>query len=71
MAEWSIAPVLKTGGLKGSGGSNPSLTAISATKKMLSSYTEIFWCVSSARLERLPVTQEVMGSSPIRTAETC
>ena len=28
MAEWSIAPVLKTGGLKGSGGSNPSLTAI-------------------------------------------
>ena len=33
MTEWSIAPVLKTGGLKGSGGSNPSLTAISATKK--------------------------------------
>ena len=34
MAEWSIAPVLKTGGLKGSGGSNPSLTAISATKNV-------------------------------------
>ena len=60
MVEWTITTVLKTVGPKGSGGSNPSLTAIYAT--------EIFWCVSSARLERLPVTQEVMGSSPIRTA---
>ena len=55
MVEWTITTVLKTVELKGSGGANPSLTAIS-------------WCVSSARLERLPVTQEVMGSSPIRTA---
>ena len=28
MAEWTNALVLKTRGLKGSGGSNPSLTAI-------------------------------------------
>lgn len=27
MAEWSIALVLKTGGLKGSVGSNPTLSA--------------------------------------------
>ena len=27
MVEWSITPVLKTGELKGSGGSNPSLSA--------------------------------------------
>ena len=27
MAEWTIAPVLKTGGPKGPGGSNPSLSA--------------------------------------------
>ena len=27
MAEWSIAPVLKTGVLRGTGGSNPSLSA--------------------------------------------
>ena len=30
MAEWSKAPVLKTGVLKGIGGSNPSLSAIKA-----------------------------------------
>ena len=28
MVEWSIAPVLKTGGPKGSVGSNPTLSAI-------------------------------------------
>ncbi len=29
MVEWSITPVLKTGVLRGTGGSNPSLSAIS------------------------------------------
>ena len=29
MAEWSNAPVLKTGVLRGTGGSNPSLSAFS------------------------------------------
>ena len=28
MVEWSITPVLKTGELQGSGGSNPSLSAL-------------------------------------------
>ena len=28
MAEWSNAPVLKTGVLRGTGGSNPSLSAM-------------------------------------------
>ena len=27
------------------------------------------WCVSSAWLECMPVTHEVTGSSPVRTAE--
>ena len=30
---------------------------------------ETLWCVSSAWLECLPVTQEVTGSSPVRTAK--
>ena len=30
--------------------------------------TKDYWCVSSAWLECLPVTQEVTGSSPVRTA---
>ena len=29
MVEWSITPVLKTGVLRGTGGSNPSLSAMS------------------------------------------
>ena len=32
MVEWSITPVLKTGVLRGTGGSNPSLSAKKATK---------------------------------------
>ena len=33
MVEWSITPVLKTGVLRGTGGSNPSLSAKKATRK--------------------------------------
>ena len=33
MVEWSITPVLKTGVLKGTGGSNPSLSAKEVNKK--------------------------------------
>ena len=33
MAEWSNAPVLKTGVLRGTGGSNPSLSAERAGQK--------------------------------------
>ncbi len=32
MAEWSNAPVLKTGVLQGTGGSNPSLSATESCK---------------------------------------
>ena len=32
MAEWSNAPVLKTGVLRGTGGSNPSLSATKSCK---------------------------------------
>ncbi len=32
MAEWSNAPVLKTGVLRGTGGSNPSLSAVESCK---------------------------------------
>ena len=33
MAEWLIAPVLKTGGPQGLGGSNPSPSAINKERK--------------------------------------
>ena len=35
MAEWSIAAVLKTVELQGSGGSNPSLSAINAENQQI------------------------------------
>ena len=35
MVEWSITPVLKTGVLRGTGGSNPSLSAKSNLKGLL------------------------------------
>jgi hypothetical protein len=38
MAEWSIAPVLKTGGPKGPVGSNPTLSAISPCVIFLSNF---------------------------------
>ena len=41
MAEWSNAPVLKTGVLRGTGGSNPSLSAkISVTSCKTTSYAD-------------------------------
>ena len=38
MAEWSNAPVLKTGVLQGTGGSNPSLSAKSCKSKDLQDF---------------------------------
>ena len=38
MAEWSIAAVLKTVELRGSGGSNPSLSAREYINKKIESY---------------------------------
>ena len=42
MAEWSIAAVLKTVELRGSGGSNPSLSAISAENQQIAKQTPSF-----------------------------
>ena len=50
MAEWSNAPVLKTGVLQGTGGSNPSLSAkISVTSCITASYA-VFYLYTSDKL---------------------
>lgn len=51
MAEWSIAPVLKTGGPKGSVGSNPTLSAIKVVKtKQRETHMRLSILLSSAIL---------------------
>ena len=45
MAEWSIAAVLKTVELRGSGGSNPSLSALKIHEKLVLEYVILFWQV--------------------------
>ena len=42
MAEWSIAAVLKTVELRGSGGSNPSLSAIKGVNQAITRFTPFF-----------------------------
>ena len=42
MAEWSIAAVLKTVELRGSGGSNPSLSAIKGVNQVITRFTPFF-----------------------------
>ena len=42
MAEWSNAPVLKTGVLRGTGGSNPSLSAKLADFQRVFFYTQFY-----------------------------
>ena len=42
MAEWSIAAVLKTVELRGSGGSNPSLSAINTENQQIAKQTPNF-----------------------------
>ena len=42
MAEWSIAAVLKTVEPRGSGGSNPSLSAIKGVNQRIMRFTPIF-----------------------------
>ena len=42
MAEWSIAAVLKTVVLRGTGGSNPSLSAINAENQQIAKQTPSF-----------------------------
>ena len=50
MAEWSIAPVLKTDELRGSGGSNPSLSAENVAEQMVIKPSVFFLCVLVAYL---------------------
>ena len=45
MAEWSIAAVLKTVELRGSGGSNPSLSATRDFSEVVMKITTFFYCV--------------------------
>ena len=61
MAEWSIAAVLKTVELRGSGGSNPSL---SATKKKFRQTTAI-----SGRLFFVSTAAKVYLRKAVRTKE--
>ena len=42
MAEWSIAAVLKTVVLRGTGGSNPSLSAIKGVNQAFARFTPFF-----------------------------
>ena len=49
VAEWSIAPVLKTDVLKGTGGSNPSLSAIKQNKADFSMKSAFFVYKSQKR----------------------
>ena len=42
VAEWSIAPVLKTDVLRGTGGSNPSLSATNAENQQIAKQTPSF-----------------------------
>ena len=49
MAEWSIAAVLKTVELRGSGGSNPSLSA-KPTKQKMSEMTSFLFCRTCGNL---------------------
>ena len=42
MAEWSIAAVLKTVELRGSGGSNPSLSAIKGVNQAFARFAPFF-----------------------------
>ena len=42
VAEWSIAAVLKTVELRGSGGSNPSLSAAKGVNQVVTRFTPVF-----------------------------
>ena len=57
MAEWSIAAVLKTVELRGSGGSNPSLSA----KKKEFRMELLFFFVRSTGPSRILATNSVRG----------
>ncbi len=43
MVEWSITPVLKTGVLRGTGGSNPSLSAKSSMRNIVGLFFYVYF----------------------------
>ena len=56
MAEWSIAPVLKTDELRGSGGSNPSLSARINSRASDSNFVGSSFCIPTvSSLHRLRI----------------
>ena len=72
MVEWSITPVLKTGVLRGTGGSNPSLSARKATDEVAFLFFEGFSSqgvlrfAQAAKPERIPLSPQ--GRQPIKAA---
>ena len=51
MAEWSIAAVLKTVVLRGTGGSNPSLSARKDVNQVITRFTSFFLCINEVTLD--------------------
>ena len=69
MAEWSIAAVLKTVELRGSGGSNPSLSADLMQSRRLRSSVLFLWCVAVGKPPHTPQKQIAVGDSSASTVE--
>ena len=70
MVEWSITPVLKTGVLRGTGGSNPSLSAkktaeISAVFFDHNFYTPITELLGESRAQLLIIMVMIMMSAMV------
>ena len=68
MAEWSIAAVLKTVELRGSGGSNPSLSAQNKKESSRDSFL-FFWAI--LRLFSHPLTGALISQSSNDTRNKC
>ena len=71
MAEWSNAPVLKTGVLRGTGGSNPSLSAkVSVTSCKTTSYAD-FYLYTSDKLRTFFKSTAVNNTCLSRQSQHC
>ena len=69
MVEWSITPVLKTGVLRGTGGSNPSLSALIKEMEVQKSFLFLFHNYSAFILSDAfgQIVRNVRTVSPPRT----
>ena len=62
VAEWSIAPVLKTDVLRGTGGSNPSLSALKVLQDIDYQSCRIFLCQKNApKMHQTPLLRTSTG----------